>query len=375
MNIEVVLNRHCNRSRSEHLENYKSSTIHRVVDFHKDLGNKETPLYELPSLAKHVGVGKLFVKDESRRLGLKAFKVLGASYAIKMELERNPQIKTFLTATDGNHGKAVAWMAKILNKNSIIYIPKRSSICRINAIKEEGAQVVVVDGDYDLAVYKAESKTSKLNTEAGKTICSLVQDTAWNSYTQVPLDIMLGYTTQMNEISSQLMGNKVDVVLLQSGVGTWAASVVSYIVSQWTYKPIFISVEPVSSNCLFRSISKGKRVCFNSGDRTSMAGLDCGSVSTIAWDILEKHLTGSISISDDLMEIAIRKLANPIEFDSKIISGESGASTLAALIGLNLSNAFEEFKLISKINNKSSALLISTEGDTDPVNYKKICRG
>ena len=121
MNIEVVLNRNFNKSKPEHLENYKSSNINRVVDFHKDLGNKETPLYELPSLAKYIGVRKLFVKDESSRLGLKSFKVLGASYAMKMELERNPQIRTFITATDGNHGKAVAWMAKILNKNSIVY--------------------------------------------------------------------------------------------------------------------------------------------------------------------------------------------------------------------------------------------------------------
>ena len=374
MNIEVVLNRSCNTSGSKHLENYKSSTIYRVVDFHKDLGNKETPLYELPSLAKHIGVGKLFVKDESSRLGLKAFKVLGASYAIKMELERNPQIKTFITATDGNHGKAVAWMAKTLNKNSIVYMPKGSSIYRINAIEEEGAKVVVVNGNYDLAVYKAKNKTSKLNTEAGKKICSLVQDTAWNGYTQVPSDIMLGYTTQMNEISSQLMNNKVDVVLLQSGVGTWAASVVSYIVSQWSYRPIFISVEPVSSNCLFRSISKGKRVSFNSKNRTSMAGLDCGSVSTLAWDILKKNLTGSISIEDDLMEIAIRKLSNPIKLDSKIISGESGASTLGALIGLCSSSIFKDFNLNCRINNKSSILLISTEGDTDPSNYDRICK-
>ena len=343
-----------------------------VTDFHETIENKETPLVKLPGLAKRLGIGNLLLKDESHRFGLNAFKALGASYAMYRQLEKKPQIKIFCTATDGNHGRAVAWMARKLERKALIYMPQGTVPARVRAIEKEGAEVLLIDQGYDIAVKMANARVNEGNKTSDNCLWSLIQDTAWNGYEQIPLDIMTGYWTQAHEITKQIGKEKIDVLLLQSGVGSWAASIIIYILKQWKNPPLFISVEPHSANCLFESIKAGHRLSVENDVTTNMAGLNCGSVSTLAWKILKNGLIGSISISDNLSEEAMKTLACPVSGDPIIISGESGASGLGALIGLCKTNNFRSFKEKIYLNRSSKVLVINTEGDTDPSNYQRV---
>jgi diaminopropionate ammonia-lyase len=248
-------------------------------------------------------------------------------------------------------------------------MPKGTVSDRVDAIEKEGAEVHVINGGYDAAVKKAHDKVDSFKDS--KSWC-LVQDTAWDGYEEIPLDIMRGYLTQAHEITEQVKDQAIDIIFLQSGVGSWAASIMMYIFSFWKTSPLFISVEPHSANCLFRSIQSAKRVSVNNDEATAMAGLDCGTVSTEAWKILKHGIYGSLSISDTLMEDAVKTFANPLKNDIQIISGESGASPLAALIGLLKSKEHDVFKEAIKLNNRSNILVINTEGDTDRVNYERI---
>ena len=352
--------------------NVLSQEPKEIADFHETIGNKETPLVKLPGLAKRLGIGNLFLKDESHRFGLNAFKVLGASYAMYRQLEKKPQIKIFCTATDGNHGRAVAWMARKLERKALIYMPQGTVPARVRAIEKEGAEVLLIDQGYDIAVKMANARVNDGNKTSENHSWALIQDTAWNGYEEVPLDIMRGYWTQAHEITKQIGKEKIDVLLLQSGVGSWAASIVIYILKQWKNVPLFIGVEPHSANCLFESIKAGHRVSVENDVTTTMAGLNCGSVSTLAWKILKNGLIGSISISDNLSEEAMKTLACPVSGDPIIISGESGASGLGALIGLCKTNKFRSLKEKFYLNKSSKVLVINTEGDTDPSNYQRV---
>ena len=371
MSLKVELNKNFKPS----INNFKKNIdleIEKIGLFHSKIGNQETPLIELPELAKNLGIKKLLIKDESYRFGLHAFKALGASYAMSKQINENPEIEIFCTATDGNHGKAVAWMATKLNKRAIIYMPKGTVAARIDSIKKEGADVIVIDKAYDIAVEMAKKRVSFENQQSGLKKWCLIQDTAWEGYEEIPLDIMKGYWTQIHEVTKQILDKKIDLVILQSGVGSWAASIVDYIITKWEKAPFFISVEPHSANCLFESIKRGKRISIQNNKSTNMAGLDCGSVSTLAWNILSENLAGSISISDSLCEKSMIALANPLIGDPMIVSGESGASGLAALMGLSKNDDFKEFKQNINLNKTSTVLIFNTEGATDPVNYKKV---
>ncbi len=343
-----------------------------AADFHETIGNKETPLVKLPGLAKRLGIGSLLLKDESHRFGLNAFKALGASYAMYRQIEKNPQIKAFCTATDGNHGRAVAWMARKLGREALVYMPQGTVADRVRAIEQEGADVFVIDQAYDIAVNMASTRVDEANKKSGNHFWSLIQDTAWDGYEEVPLDIMKGYWTQAHEITKQIGKEKIDVLFLQTGVGSWAASIIGYIMKEWQNPPVCISVEPHSANCLFESIKTGNRVSLKNDETTTMAGLNCGSVSTLAWNIFKNGLVGSIPISDKLSEEAMITLASPISGDPVIISGESGASGLGALIGLCKTREFNKFKEKICLNKTSSVLVINTEGDTDRSNYKRV---
>ncbi len=369
ISIEAIQNYHYDLSKAKALSFISSEIVDEVLQFHKSIGNKKTPLIKLSGLADDLGVQSIFVKDDSHRLDLNAFKGLGASYAMSKQLEKNSKIEVFCTATDGNHGKAVAWMAKKLGKKAVIYMPKGTVSDRVESIEKEGAKVHVIDEGYDAAVKKAHDKVESFKDN--KSWC-LIQDTAWDGYEEVPTDIMRGYLTQAHEITEQIKDEKIDIIFLQSGVGSWAASILMYIFSFWKTSPLFISVEPHSANCLFKSIQSSKRVSVNSNETTAMAGLDCGTVSTVAWDILKHGIFASVSIADSLMEEAVRVLAHPLKEDSLVKSGESGASSLAALIGLLRSNHLDAFNSRIKLNNRSNILLINTEGDTDQVNYNRI---
>ena len=372
LTLKAAKNHSHNLSKARSASHVSTETLNAVLKFHKSIGNKSTPLVDLPGLANDLGVQSVFIKDDSQRLGLNAFKGLGASYAMHKQLEKNPNIEVFCTATDGNHGKAVAWMARKLSKKAVIYMPKGTVSDRVKAIEKEGAKVIVIDGGYDDAVKKAYDKVESFTDT--NSWC-LVQDTAWAGYEEIPTDIMRGYLTQAHEITEQIKQNDINIIFLQSGVGSWAASIIMYMLTFWKTPPLFISVEPHSANCLFKSIQSAKRVSVKSDETTSMAGLDCGTVSTEAWKILKHGIYGALSISDTLMEDAIRVFANPLQNDIQIISGESGASPLAGLIGLLKSTDHDDFIRAIKLNNKSNILLINTEGDTDSVNYERILRG
>jgi diaminopropionate ammonia-lyase len=372
LTLKAAKNHSHNLSKARSASHVSTETLNAVLKFHKSIGNKSTPLVDLPGLANDLGVKSVFIKDDSQRLGLNAFKGLGASYAMHKQLEKNPNIEVFCTATDGNHGKAVAWMARKLSKKAVIYMPKGTVSDRVKAIEKEGAKVIVIDGGYDDAVKKAYDKVESFTDT--NSWC-LVQDTAWAGYEEIPTDIMRGYLTQAHEITEQIKQNDINIIFLQSGVGSWAASIIMYMLTFWKTPPLFISVEPHSANCLFRSIQSAKRVSVKNDETTAMAGLDCGTVSTEAWKILKHGIYGALSISDILMEDAVRVFANPIQNDIQIISGESGASPLAGLIGLVKSAEHVDFARAIKLNNKSNILLINTEGDTDSVNYERILRG
>ena len=372
LTLKAAKNHSHNLSKARSASHVSTETLNAVLKFHKSIGNKSTPLVDLPGLANDLGVKSVFIKDDSQRLGLNAFKGLGASYAMHKQLEKNLNIEVFCTATDGNHGKAVAWMARKLSKKAVIYMPKGTVSDRVKAIEKEGGKVIVIDGGYDDAVKKAYDKVDSFTDT--NSWC-LVQDTAWAGYEEIPTDIMRGYLTQAHEITEQIKQNDINIIFLQSGVGSWAASIIMYMLTFWKTPPLFISVEPHSANCLFKSIQSAKRVSVKNDETTAMAGLDCGTVSTEAWKILKHGIYGALSISDSLMEDAVRVFANPIQNDIQIISGESGASPLAALIGLLKSTEHDDFIRAIKLNNKSNILLINTEGDTDSVNYERILRG
>tara|TARA_S200000501_G_scaffold220605_1_gene207022 strand:- start:1052 stop:2182 length:1131 start_codon:yes stop_codon:yes gene_type:complete len=373
--ISVARNKNYNPDQLKKIVSSLSWNDRHVKNFHQMLGNKETPILSLPGLASNLGIKKLLLKDESERLGLSSFKALGASYAMNNEIQKNPQIKAFCTATDGNHGKSVAWMSRKLGRKAIVFMPEGTVSSRINAIEKEGAEVSVISGGYDTAVKKASNYVDKENKKNHYQTVSLIQDTAWEGYEDIPLDIMRGYSTQVSEISEQIKDEKIDILFLQSGVGSWAASVIGYIVREWEHVPHFISVEPYSANCLYESIKTGCRVTVENDKQTNMAGLNCGSVSSLAWQILKNGLSGALSISDKLSEKAMKLLASNNSSNPEIVSGESGAAGLAGLIGLCETNKFKNYRSMINLNSSSSVLVINTEGDTDPINYQKVVRG
>jgi len=340
------------------------------LDFHRSLKSYfPTPLLELKNLAKETGVKNIFVKDESFRFGLKAFKGLGASYAIHKILENDPNIETFCTATDGNHGRAVAWSVKLFGKRAMVYVPKDTSKARIEAIEKEGAIVEKIDGNYEetCSVAKKMSKNNKWQ---------LVQDAAWENYEEIPAYIMAGYFTHFQELQESihsLPNPKVDVVFLQAGVGSWPAAAAWYYLNRYGSKrPNLVIVEPTEAAGLLASFKKGKRISPSGNYKTIMAGLNCGIPSLSAWEILKNTADAVMAIEDGFTEQAIRKLYYPIDADPKVISGESGAGGLAGFIALMTDPRFQNLKKTLNITNKSNILFFNTEGDTDPENFQKI---
>jgi diaminopropionate ammonia-lyase len=367
--LSIIKNKNFKKSKITTFFNHLD--LKKVRNYHHSIGIKETPLFSLSCLAEKYNIENIYLKDESKRHSMNAFKILGSSYAMHCEIKKNAKLEKFCTATDGNHGKSVARMAREMGKKSIIFVPKDTVESRIVMIKEEGAKVIKTEKNYDQTVKIAKDYVSNFNQNLKYPICSLIQDTAWDGYDLIPFNIMKGYLTQIIEISDQIIDKKIDFVFLQSGVGSWAASLVAYIQKYWKYQPLIYSVEPFSANCVFKSIAYGDRLSVNDKGKTIMAGLNCGTVSKIAWPILKNGLAGSISINDNLVEVAMKVLAYPLGEDRPIISGESGASSLAAIIGLN--KIFNTSKNINlSFSKKTNILIINTEGDTDKKNYNRI---
>lgn len=343
----------------EKLVGFEEKEMKEVYDFHKSLpGYKATPLVELDDLAKYYGVQKLWLKDESKRFGLNAFKVLGGSYAIGKYLSQklgrdmselpfnvliSDEVKkqlgdvTFVTATDGNHGRGVAWVANKLRQKSVVYMPKGSAKMRFDAIAREGADVSITDLNYDDAVRLA-------NKGAEEHGWIMVQDTAWDGYEEIPLWIMQGYSTIINEIVEQLEAAKEEKpthVFLQAGVGSFAGAVQGYLAHLYgDDRPITIICEPHGANCIYKSMEANDGKPHNvTGDLTTiMAGLACGEPNTISWKILRDNADFSVSCDDSIAARGMRVLSSPLGNDQRVISGESGA------VGLGLFTVLSEKK-------------------------------
>ena len=348
-----------------------------------------TPLAELTELAGMLGVAGIYVKDESRRFGLNAFKALGGSFAIanvlreKLGLDEDemtfqkltsPEVReqvremTFVTATDGNHGRGVAWTANRLGAKSVVYMPKGSAAERLENIRAAGAEAEITEWNYDDTVRFAKKQAE----EQGWT---LVQDTAWEGYRRIPRWIMEGYLTMADEAADQLQGVVPTHVFLQAGVGSMAGAAAAYFANRYRKTPpAIIVVEPHAANCLFRTAEAADgKLHFVTGDMDSIcAGLCCGEPCDIAWELLRDHAEFFASIPDEVAAMGMRILGNPLGSDPRVISGESGAAGLGLAAALLSDPALSEQKEMLGLNEQSRILCFSTEGDTDRANYRDI---
>lgn len=362
-------------------------TAKSVRAFHKSFPEySPTPLVRLQELAKHLNVGEIRVKDESKRFGLNAFKVLGGSHAIGRTIAQklgmdfaglgcekltSPEIRerlgetTFITATDGNHGRGVAWTAQRLGQKSVVYMPKGTVPERLENIRKLGAAADITAMNYDDTVRFCNSLAEKHGW-------TLVQDTSWEGYEQIPLWIMQGYTTMGLEILEQLQDSRPTHIFLQAGVGAMAGAIAGFFADVCRdHPPIITVVEPHKANCFYRTAEANDgRLHAVGGDlNTIMAGLACGEPCPLGWEILARTAENYISMPDHVAANGMRILGNPLPGDERIISGESGASTLGLAV-----EALKDEKLrrALKLGENSSILCISTEGDTDRENYRRI---
>ena len=328
-----------------------------------------TPLVSLPRLAKSLGIKELYIKDESKRFKLNTFKVLGASFAVHKVRESMQEQVTYCTATDGNHGRSLAWAARKLKQKAIIYIPAHSATARIKNIKKLRASVVLVDGDYDATVQKARDDAK----EYGYT---LIQDTSWDGYTHVPTYITTGYKTMMMELEDSLHPKKepgIDFVFMQSGVGTWASSVVAYYRNRYPGNmPKLVTVEPLKSDSLLESCKQNALSKTRQSQETIMAGLNCGTPSLIAWNILKYGVDLFLSIPDVYAARAMQSLYYPFKTDKQVFAGESGAAGLAGLMALAGDAALKEAKEKIGLDKTSRVLVFNTEGVTDPESFDEL---
>lgn len=347
-----------------------------------------TPLVQLSDTAKVLGLGDIYVKDESKRFGLNAFKVLGGSYAIgcylaeklgkdinelDYETLRSCDTKaqlgepTFITATDGNHGRGVAWTATQFGMKSVVYMPKGSALERLENIKAAGADASITELNYDDAVRLASQ-------HAAENGWALIQDTAWDGYEDIPLKIMQGYGTMGLEAYEQLP-QKPTHIFLQAGVGSMAAAMAALFSSVYKKeKPIICIVEPNKADCLYRTaLADDGKLHFVTGDMdTIMAGLACGEPCSIAWDVLSVCADFFISCPDYAAAKGMRILGNPAGSDGRIISGESGAAAFGCVAEIMTDPKLSTIRHTLKLDSSSRVLFFSTEGATDRENYKRI---
>lgn len=362
----------------------------QVRRFHQQLeGYRMSPLKSLAHLAGWLGVGGIYVKDESARLSLNSFKVLGGSYAIYRwvcsrlgkevsvrgilggEARRVLGDQTFAAATDGNHGRGVAWAATQLGFRSVIYVHKYTSQARIEAIRKNGADVVVVDGTYDDAV-------RQVSEDAKKNGWQVISDTAWEGYEDIPKWVMQGYTTMLLEAQEQLAALGMTApthVFVQAGVGALAASVFGfYHQLLGEQRPHTIVVEPTEAACLYESarVGDGQPHRFPGELRTIMAGLACGDPSPLAWRVLQHCAEYFVVCPDYVAAKGMRVYGVPLAGDPFVVSGESGAVTLGALMFIMQWEGAKELREALGLGPDAHVLLINTEGNTDPDDFRRV---
>ncbi len=374
-----------------HVRDFLSgSRLANTLRYHKSFPSySQTPLADLAGLAAEIGVSKIFVKDESYRFGLNAFKVLGGSYAMGMYLAgrlgisesqvtfdvlSSPEAKaalgeiTFVTATDGNHGRGVAWTARELGHKSVVYMPHGSAAERLENIRAEGADASITDMNYDEAVRLA----NRMAEEKGWV---MVQDTAWEGYEEIPRRIMQGYATMALEAVSGMGDETPTHVFLQAGVGSLAGAVSGFLADYYgDQKPVITIVEPNKADCIYRTAAaRDGQLHFVTGEMdTIMAGLACGEPNRIAWDVLRETAEFAVSCPDYVSAKGMRILGNPIGEDRRVVSGESGAVTSGLVASLMTREDLRGIRDRIGLNRDSKILCFSTEGDTDRKNYRRI---
>jgi diaminopropionate ammonia-lyase len=345
-----------------------------------------TPLHELPALAATFGLGRLWYKDEGPRFGLGSFKALGGAYAVLRVLQgeiarrtgvhapsreltegRHRKITETLAvaaATDGNHGRAVAWGARLFHCRCVIFVHPGVSAGRREAIARYGAEVVEVPGSYDDSVRHCAEAASRYGW-------TVVSDTSWPGYEDIPRDVMHGYGVMADEVVEQLPpGTPPTHVLVHAGVGAFAAAMRARLGQLWqSVLPRFIVVEPEQAACCFASIRAGRPTALDGDVDTVMAGLSCGEVSPLAWPILAAGIADFVTIADDWAPRAVRRLAEATGGDRPIVAGETGAASVAALLALAAEPSLAE---ALGLDGTSRVLVFGSEGATDPAIYRRI---
>ena len=365
----------------------------RVRHFHQSFPEYSvTPLVKLEVLAEELGVQSIYVKDESYRFGLNAFKVLGGSYAIAREIGRllglkeeeltlgrllAPDVKerlgtlTFVTATDGNHGRGVAWTAQRLGHRAVVFMPKGTAAERLENIRRLGAEASITNVNYDDTVRLARAYAAE-----HKGI--IVQDTSWEGYDEVPLHIMQGYTTMGSEIVEQLQayGNiKPTHVFLQAGVGAMAGAMTGFIADYYKERrPLITIVEPNQADCIYRTAlaNDGQLHTVGGALDSIMAGLCCGEPCSLGWRQLAAYADNFVAMPDRAAALGMRVLGSPMGSDAAVVAGESGAAGFGLAMAALWEQDLAELKRSLQLDAKSVILCISTEGATDVANYRRI---
>ena len=320
-----------------------------------------TPLLLLDKLSTELKLKRIFYKDESKRFHLKSFKALGGSYAVEKIAKGNKEI-VISTATAGNHGRSVAWGSKKLGLKCKIFISEYVSEARAEAMRDFGADVIRVKGNYEDSLNECIKQSNQNNWQ-------IVQDVAWKNYMLVPKLTMAGYSVMMKEISEQINNQKVSHIILQAGVGGMAAAMVAGLASYLNHIPQIIIVEPDSAACVLASINTGKVEKISIEKESIMGGMSCGEISLVPWQILKKSVNYCVTVSDDYISKTIKYLANCELSYEKIIGGECSTPGIISLIGL-----CNDAKIRKKINlnEDSNVLLFGCEGDADEELYKKL---
>lgn len=351
------------------------------IEYHRLMpGYQRTPLLDAPRIAERLGVARVFIKDESTRLGLPSFKMLGASWATAFAVRRqwlggedailspeeiaeripNRAEKRLAAATDGNHGRGVARMAKLLGVSCTIFVPRGTAQSRITDIEGEGAEVRVVDGSYDDAI--------RVSADEADDNTIVVSDTSWEGYVDIPTQVSRGYSTLFREVDEALgsVSASPTLVAFQAGVGSFAAAGLEHYRSgDVTDAPRTAIVEPRSANCLLASARAGELTEAPPPHDSTMAGLNCGLPSQLAWPVIDRTTDVFIGIDDESSDEAMRVLA-----ESGIVAGESGAASLGGLIAVAAGDESERAR--AGLTPDAVVLLINTEWATDPVNYEKV---
>lgn len=327
-----------------------------------------TPLLSMTDIAAAAGVDKIYYKNESSRFGLGSFKALGGSYAIECLSQDSPGGDLVVcTATDGNHGRAVAWGASLFGAECHVFIHANVSEARAQAIASLGAVMHRVEGNYDDSI-------AACNEQAALHGWQIVSDTSWEGYRDIPKMIMAGYSVMTFEMMDQLDGEIPTHVILQAGCGAMAGALIASMWHHWGARlPTIIMVESDRSDCVYQSLKRDEIHLVNIVEETVMAGLSCGEVSLLAWPLIQKGASHVVTIPDTGVGTMVRWLANPSDGERpSVIGGECSASGLIALLAIQQDSALAHGM---SIDSDARILVIGTEGNTDAELYDNIIAG